>query len=286
MNTWLSIVWAVDPQILELGPIRLRWYGLLFATGFLLGYLITQRVFKREQKPEAWLDSLLLTMVLATLVGARLGHVFFYEWEVYSQQPWRIPFIWEGGLASHGAAIGLFIALAIWSRRVSKLSAFWVMDRLAMSVALGGAFIRLGNLMNHEIVGKPADLPWAFRFMRYAEVMHVPRHPAQLYEALAYLLIAGLLALLYWGTQARLREGLLTGLFLVLIFTARLLLEFTKIPQENISDPTLTRWLEILNMGQWLSLPLIVAGLGCVFRALSRPPAPDPMPVSSEHEKN
>ncbi|GAB4423946.1 MAG: prolipoprotein diacylglyceryl transferase [Bacteroidia bacterium] len=260
------IRWTADPVIFSLGPVSVRWYGLLFASGFALGYWIMQRVVRREHQPERWLDTLLGLMILGTLLGARLGHVFFYAWDYYRAHPGEILMIWQGGLASHGAAIGLFLAFWVFSRYVSKLPMTWVMDRMAMCVAFGGFFIRMGNLFNHEIVGAPTDLPWGFVFTLYpGDALPIPRHPSQLYEALAYLAIGGWLLWRYLRTRDSLRAGLLTGYFLVLGFAARFAIEFVKADQEAFEADM------ALNMGQWLSIPLVLLGLFMILRAYRQP---------------
>ncbi|MEM9986854.1 MAG: prolipoprotein diacylglyceryl transferase [Bacteroidota bacterium] len=261
------ITWTVDPELLNFWIIHIRWYGLLFACGFAIGYYITQRVFQAEKLPEEWLDYLLLVLVLGTIAGARLGHVFFYQWDYYQDNLVEIPMIWKGGLASHGGAIGIFTGLWLFSRYVSKKPILWASDRLAMSVALTGCMIRLGNLMNHEIVGAPTEVAWAFIFTRY-EAEPVPRHPSQLYEAIAYLLIFIILFWCYWRTDLKQRLGYLTGLFFVLIFGARFLIEFVK-------EVQVSKELEMtLNLGQWLSIPLILIGLYLMFRPKVLAPSP------------
>jgi prolipoprotein diacylglyceryl transferase len=254
------ITWTVSPEIVTLGPITLRWYGLLFATGFAIGYFLTRQVFRREGESEATLDTLLWFLVLSAIIGARLGHVFFYGWDYYSQHLIDIPMVWKGGLASHGGGIGVFIALWLYSRFVIHRPMLWITDRIAMSVSLTGMFIRLGNLMNHEIVGAPTNVPWAFLFTRF-ESNPIPRHPAQLYEALAYLLIFACLFYLFWRTKAPEYRGLITGLVLVLIFVARFLIEYLKEVQEPW-ELGLT-----LNMGQQLSIPMILAGIALIIYA-------------------
>ena len=258
----LHITWDVDPILFELGPIAVRWYGLLFAAAFLIGYYIMQNILKREELPQDWMDSLLLYMMFGTVLGARFGHVFFYQWDYYQDHLGEILQIWKGGLASHGAAIGIIAALWLWSRRVSKKPLLWVLDRIVITVALASAFIRTGNLMNHEIVGSPWDGPWAFLFMRggFAEV--VPRHPAQIYEALAYLGLFMILAAMYFRGSAGQKRGLLFGLFLTYTFTARFFIEFVKADQVAFEQGM------TLNMGQILSIPMVAVGLVFVVRAM------------------
>lgn len=258
----LQITWDVDPILFELGPIAVRWYGLLFAAAFLIGYYIMQNILKREELPQDWMDSLLLYMMFGTVLGARFGHVFFYQWDYYQDNLIEILQIWKGGLASHGAAIGIILALWLWSRRVSKRPLLWVLDRIVITVALASAFIRTGNLMNHEIVGSPWDGPWAFMFLRagYAEI--VPRHPAQIYEALAYLALFITLAVLYHRTSVGQKRGFLFGLFLVFTFTARFFIEFVKSDQVAFEEGMM------LNMGQILSIPMALVGVFFIARAM------------------
>jgi phosphatidylglycerol:prolipoprotein diacylglycerol transferase len=260
------ISWNPDPEIFSLGPLTVRYYGLLFAMAFLSGYYIIERMFKREDIPEMWLDKLFLYVVIATVVGARLGHVFFYGWDYYSQNPGEILAIWHGGLASHGAAIGILVAIYYYSKKVSKKPMLWIFDRLVVSIALAGVFIRLGNLMNSEIVGQVADVPWAFWFQRVDPETITPRHPTQIYEALAYLGTFVYLMFLYWKTNARLRQGLLFGVFLIGIFASRFVIEFVKADQEAFEAGM------VINMGQILSIPFVVAGLYYVNKAIKRGP--------------
>ncbi|MEN8116547.1 MAG: prolipoprotein diacylglyceryl transferase [Bacteroidota bacterium] len=263
INLLSFIHWNVNPEIFSLGPLSIRWYGLLFASGFLIGYYIGERMLKSENVNSKWLDSLFFYLIIATIVGARLGHVFFYGWEYYSQNPKEIIMIWHGGLASHGGAIGILIALYIHSRIVTKRTVFWTLDRVAVPTALVGAFIRTGNLMNSEIYGNETTLPWGFIFERNGEVM--AKHPTQIYEALAYLLAFGILMFLYWRTNSKNRPGLLMGAFFILIFIPRLLIEFIKEDQEAFEAGM------ALNMGQWLSIPFILIGVFFVWRALKKP---------------
>jgi phosphatidylglycerol:prolipoprotein diacylglycerol transferase len=172
-DLFAAINWNASPEIFSLGPLTVRWYGLLFAAGFLAGLYIVRQMFEAENEPEPWLDKIFMYMVIGAIVGARLGHVFFYDWDYYSQHLSEIPAVWKGGLASHGGAIGIIIALWIFSARTAKRSVLWVLDRVVVPTALAGCFIRLGNLMNSEIVGKPTDIAMGFRF---------PRHEVDLWE--------------------------------------------------------------------------------------------------------
>ena len=257
------IHWNVSPEIFHLGPLSIRWYGLLFASGFLIGYYIGERMLKSENVPQKWIDSLFFYLIIATVIGARLGHVFFYGWDYYSQHPEEIIMVWHGGLASHGGVLGILVAIFIYSKKVTKRSMLWTLDRIAVPVALTAAFIRTGNLMNSEIYGVQTTLPWGFIFERNGET--VAKHPTQIYEALAYLLTFLVMSLMYWKTKAKNKEGLLIGVFFIMIFGARFLIEFIKEDQEAF-ESTMS-----LNMGQWLSIPLILFGIFLVVRSFKIP---------------
>lgn len=257
------IHWNVSPEIFNLGPLSVRWYGLLFASGFLIGYYIGENMLRSENVPQKWIDSLFFYIIIATILGARLGHVFFYGWEYYSQNPGEILMVWQGGLASHGGALGIFLALMIHSKVVTKRNVFWTIDRIIVPTALVAAFIRLGNLMNSEIYGVETSLPWGFVFERNNEV--VAKHPTQLYEALAYLITFGVLVYLYRKTRSKYKEGLISGVFFIMVFSARFFIEFIKEDQEAFEAGM------ALNMGQWLSIPFVLGGIFLVVRALKRP---------------
>lgn len=251
------VTWDVSSLIFSIGSISVRWYGVLFAMSFAVGYVIMLRFFRKEKLPEALLDKLSMYMLLATVIGARLGHVFFYEWSYYSHHLGEILMVWKGGLASHGAAIGILSALYFFARS-SKRTYFWTLDRIVIVVALSGFFIRTGNLMNSEIYGKLTDLPWGFIFVRDGESL--PRHPTQIYEALCYLAIFLYLYNYYYRKNGAPREGYMFGFFLTALFTVRFILEFLKEPQVKFESTM------VLNMGQWLSIPFILAGLFIIFR--------------------
>jgi len=258
--TLASIIWNPSPEIFTLGRLAVRWYGLFFALSFVFGYVILQRVFKKEKVPIPLLDELTTYMIVGTIVGARLGHVFFYEPSWYLAHPWKILEVWEGGLASHGAGIGILLAILIFSR-VRKKPYLWVMDRIVIVVALAGFMIRMGNLMNSEIYGRPTDLPWGFVFLRSTTPGDalLPRHPTQIYEALSYLLIFVFLLWYYYRKQGTPALGRLFGFFLVLVFGMRFLIEFIKEPQVGFERGM------ILNMGQMLSIPFVIAGLALLL---------------------
>lgn len=258
----LNVVWDVSPEIFTVAGFSVRWYGLLFALSFFLGYLVMLKIFMREQVPVKLLDELTTWMIVGTVVGARLGHVFFYEPEWYLAHPVKIFKVWEGGLASHGAGIGIVLALIIFSRLRNK-PFLWVIDRIVITVALAGFLIRMGNLMNSEIYGNPTNLPWGFLFVRSTTPADglVPRHPTQIYEGLSYLLIFILLWWLYCRKKGQPAPGLLFGLFLVLVFGMRFVIEFIKEPQVGFEQGM------ALNMGQLLSVPFVLAGIYFIFRA-------------------
>lgn len=262
------ITWNVNPELFS-GFVTVRWYGLMFAIGFLVGYEIVARMFKHEGAPERWLGILLIYVVIATIVGARLGHVFFYEWDVYRADPIKILYIWEGGLASHGGTVAIIIAVILFSVFVTKKSPLWTFDRLVIAIALVGGLIRLGNLFNSEIFGTATDLPWGFMFVRSCEWHELYEgqavHPTQIYEALCYFALFGLLMWMYWKKNAEERPGLILGVFFIGIFLPRFLIEFIKNDQVA-REATMT-----LNIGQQLSIPFILLGVFLVIYAMMRP---------------
>lgn len=270
------ITWTANPELFS-GFVSVRWYGLMFAIGFWVGFEIVWRIFRHEGAPESWVQKLLIYVVIATIIGSRLGHVFFYDWAYYKDHLLEIFKIWEGGLASHGGTLGIIVAIFIYSHNVTKRSALWTFDRLVVPVAFVGALIRLGNLMNHEIFGSTTSLPWGFRFvvnlhswMNGAEpIFTAPSHPTQLYEALCYLVLFGICMWLYWKRNAQRRPGLIFGVFLFVLFASRFVVEYVK----NVQEP----W-EIglrqacgMDMGQLLSIPFIIIGIVLAIRALLRP---------------
>ena len=270
------IVWNANPDLLSLGPFTVRWYGLMFAIGFWLGYNILGRIYRHEGAPEKWLGILLLWVVGATIVGARLGHVFFYEWSYYSAHPADILKVWEGGLASHGGTLAIILAVILYSVFTTKKSPIWTFDRLVIPVALVGGMIRIGNLMNSEIFGTATDLPWGFMFVRSAQWHRMYEgmacHPTQLYEAFCYFALFALLMWMYWRKNAETRPGLIFGVFFIGIFLPRFLIEFIKNDQVGF-EASMT-----LNMGQLLSIPFVLAGVFLVIRAMCRPKVDIPFP--------
>ncbi len=251
------INWNVSPDIFSIGPITIRWYGLLFAMSFIVGYQIMVIIFKRENKSEHDLNDLVWYMILGTVLGARLGHCLFYNPDYYLSHPLEILQIWKGGLASHGAGIGIITALILYTRKKKEISFLWIMDRVVITVALSGFFIRLGNLFNSEIIGKPTNGNWGFVFV---SVDNIPRHPAQLYEAIAYLLIFIFLLSFYFRVKGKFKNGLLFGMFLVSIFGFRFFVEFLKEIQSPFEQNL------FLNLGQLLSIPFVILGIYFLFR--------------------
>lgn len=302
MTQALHMVWNPSEGI-DLGFFVIRYYSLMFVVAFGLGWYIMKKIFDRENEAIEKLDSLFIWTVLATLLGARLGHVFFYDWEYFSNHPSEIllPFKFSPtfeftgfqGLASHGAAIAIVIAMYFFSKNVMKRPMLWVLDRVVIPVASGAIFVRLGNFFNSEIVGKITDFPLGIKFVRdqYTareamqatnisnpnEAFHaistnpqfnsllqqVPaKHPAQLYEAVGYVFVFAILFFLYWKTNVRERMGYLFGMFLVLLWSVRFLVEFIKESQGGFEE-----YLGLFSTGQWLSIPFIIVGLYFIFNS-------------------
>jgi prolipoprotein diacylglyceryl transferase len=258
--------WNVDPVIVMItDSFPLKYYGALFACGLLLGYFIVRNVYKRENLPLDNLDSLLVYVIVGTILGARLGHCFFYEPSYFLQHPIEIllpiqkvagvyKFVGYQGLASHGGSIGVLIAMFLYCRKY-KVKLLWLLDKMAIGVPVTGAFIRLGNFMNSEIYGKPTNGNWGVVFQRDDMI---PRHPTQLYEAFAYLLIFIIVLYLYNSKKIKKADGLVFGSFLTLMFVARFIIEFFKENQESFENNM------IINMGQILSIPFVLIGLALI----------------------
>ena len=257
------INWNVNPEIIRFGFIAVRWYGLLFASGFLVGAAIGHWIFKRENKSSDSLDRVILYMLIGTVIGARLGEVLFYNPSYYFSHPLEIFKIWKGGLASHGAGIGLLLALYFYSKRSKDQSYVWILDRASITIALGCALIRIGNLFNSEIIGIPTRGNFGFVFER---IDLLPRHPAQLYESAAYLLIFLLLLLLYVKNTAFKQPGLMTGICLTTMLSARFVLEFYKENQVQFETGM------VFNMGQILSIPMFCLGIFIIIKYAKRKP--------------
>lgn len=276
MNLLLSIHWNANPELFSLGPISIRWYGMMFALGFLFGFSILTRMFKYEGSDPIWVEKLFVYVIIATIVGARLGHVFFYGWEYYSKHLIEIflpiakgengyKFVGFQGLASHGGAFGIILAVWLFSKQVTKRPILWTLDRLIVPIALVGAMIRTGNLMNSEIYGVATNLPWGFIFDRNNET--IAKHPTMIYEALCYLITFGILMYCYYKKKnLKDRTGFLTGVFFIGVFLTRFLIEFIKEDQEAFESGM------ALNMGQILSIPFVLAGIWLIYHALTHPP--------------
>ncbi len=258
----LQISWDVNPEIFRLGSFAVRWYGLFWAMSFYLGYEIFARILRQEKMSLKLADSLLIYFAVGSIVGARLGHCFFYDFDYYSQNLIEVLYIWQGGLASHGGAIGILIALYLFQRKIKERSFLWLLDRLVIPIALGAFFIRMGNLMNSEIYGVETTLPWGFIFEGRGEVF--PKHPTQIYEGLTYLLLFFSLLWMYWKKRTVLPTGFMTAFFAIVMFVARFLIEFIKEPQSAFEESM------VLNMGQILSIPVVVAGFIMMWFALKR----------------
>jgi len=266
----LFIEWNADPTIITLLGFPIRWYGLCFAFAFLAGFQVVSYMFKKEGRPVEQADQLLIYTMVGTVVGARMGHYFFYEFPLLLVDPVRFfiqmitpPF---SGLASHGADIGLFTAFYLYTKKNKGQSYLYVTDRIVIAAALSGFFIRFGNLMNSEIIGKPTDMPWGFKFMRDYEfnpsglaAFVVPRHPSQLYEALSCLLLFFILLYLWKLKKGKTQEGFLTGVFMIFVFTLRFFYEFLKENQSSFENGL------TLNMGQILSIPAVLFGIGVLW---------------------
>ncbi len=247
--------WNVTPEIFTFGQFSVRWYGLLFASSFFFGYLIMKKIFEREQISLETLDQLSIYMLLGTILGARLGHVLFYQPDYYIHHLEEVLQVWKGGLASHGAALGILISLYLFSKKTKK-PYLWILDRIVIVVAIGGFFVRMGNLMNSEIVGRVTKVPWAFIFEREIQYLgDAPRHPTQLYEGLAYLLLFSILIWMYFKKNLGKQSGVIFGVFLICLFSARFIIEFFKDVQVQFEQNM------ILNMGQILSIPFVLLGI-------------------------
>ncbi|GGB86626.1 prolipoprotein diacylglyceryl transferase [Flavobacterium suaedae] len=311
MTHALSFVWNPSEGI-DLGFFMIRYYSLMFVVAFGLGWYIMKKIFEREGESMENLDKLFIYTLIATLLGARLGHVFFYDWDYFSQHPAEIllPFRWNdngdfeftgfAGLASHGAAIAIILFMIYYSKKIIHRPLLWILDRVVIPVTSGGIFVRIGNFMNSEILGKETSesLPTAVKFIRgednlnkyqamkvtnvkdynkaydliekdpqFADTLaNIPfRHPAQLYEAAGYVIVFLIIYYMYWKTDARKRRGLIFGVFLVLLWTVRFLVEFVKQSQGGFEGEN-----PILLTGQWLSIPFILAGIYLIFTSKNK----------------
>jgi phosphatidylglycerol---prolipoprotein diacylglyceryl transferase len=267
-----AITWDFNPEIFSIGNHSVRWYGLMFALAFFTGYLIFKRYLRADKLTSEMVDSLLVHIAIGAIVGARLGHCLFYEPDYFLRHPLQILMVWKGGLASHGGIIGLLIALWLYIRKY-KIPFLWLMDRIAIVVALGNAFIRIGNFFNSEIYGLPTNVPWGVEFVRDrlydsntgALLPTVPRHPTQLYEALSYILIFVASFVFYRKRNMEIRDGFIFSFSMIAQFGARFLIEFLK--NDQVAFEAGMRF----NMGQLLSLPFIFAGIGLIIWTKAKP---------------
>jgi len=262
------VTWKINPVAFTFPFIKIHWYGITFATGFIIGEWIIKKIWRQEKLDMVWFDKLFLYVVISTIIGARLGHCLFYNPSYYLFHPFEITKIWRGGLASHGGTIGIIIAVWVYSKKITHRSMLWTFDRLVVPIGFVAALIRLGNLMNHEIYGYPTNVPWAFRFVKNFPVRNVnpiftpPSHPTQLYEAFFYVLTACMCLWMYWKREDHKYPGLIFGVFLIGIFLSRFFIEFYK----NVQEPFEKHML--LNMGQLLSIPFIIAGMWFTYKGL------------------
>ena len=266
----LVVTWDVNPALFHLGSFEVRYYGVLWAVALGISAYIFHHIMIREGLSEKTFDSVFWFGVISSVLGSRLGHCLFYDPGYYLTHPVEILDIRQGGMASHGAAVGLLIGLWLFSRK-NKLPYIWSLDRISIVVAISGVAVRLGNLMNSEIYGTVTSLPWGFIFVRDGETL--PKHPTQIYEALCYLVLFVILLWMYYKKDlARRRPGVMFGFFLIILFGTRFLIEFIKNPQVDFEQNM------VLNMGQLLSIPFIVAGVVILWRALKQAPlTPSPL---------
>lgn len=282
MIDFLSVTWDFNPVFFSIGGIEVRYYGLMWVLAILIGAKFFDNFCKREGLPSSVSESIFMYGTLATILGARIGHCLFYEPEYYLHAPWAIITEFRnGGLASHGAAVGLLLGLWLFSRR-NKLPYIWSLDRIMIPVGIGGAFVRLGNLFNSEIFGTQTSLPWGFMFLRSAkwnnEFAPAACHPTQIYEALCYLVTFAILMVLYYRHDtARRRPGILFGVGLIGVFLTRFFIEFIKTEQESFEQGM------AFYMGQWLSVPFIVLGIYMIYRGMHSAPLDVVKPVKSKH---
>ncbi|QBF82085.1 prolipoprotein diacylglyceryl transferase [Shewanella maritima] len=257
-------VWNVDPVLLSLGPLKVHWYGVLFATAIAAGFMVMKHIYKRENLPVESLDDLLMYCVVGIIVGARLAHCLFYDPDFYLSNPIKILYIWEGGLASHGGGLGAILALFYYHKKM-QLPFLFLLDRLAIATAIFGFFVRMANFVNSEILGEPTNSAFGIVFAR---IDSVARHPAQLYEAIAYLTSFAVLYCVYRFTSLKQKHGGIFGLFLLLIFSARWAIEAVKVSQTAYQE-------QFLTTGQALSVPFLAVGIVLFARALFVAAKPD-----------
>ena len=281
--TFLKIDWSPNEIFLNLGPLAIHWYSVMFIIAFSLGYYIIKKIYLNENKSIELIEPLFIYIVLGTLIGARLGEVFFYNWDYFQNNLIEIflpikkdisssllfgiidgwKFVGYRGLASHGATIGIIISMFIYKSKFKYDSVLWIFDRIVIPIAIGGMFVRIGNFFNSEIVGNYTESNFGVVFLNRGEIF--PRHPAQLYEAMGYLLLFVLLWQLYWKTNFKNNKGFLFGLFLICLFSIRVLVEYVKESQGGFEE-----YLGILSTGQWLSIPFILIGITLMIYSRKR----------------
>ena len=262
----------LNEKFISIGPISVYWYSLMFLLAFILGYYLLKKIYIKENKNIELLDPFLVHMVLGTIIGARLGEVFFYNWDYFKDNlleiflPFKINgFEWEfigfRGLSSHGATIGIIISIIIYKIKYKYDSVLWIFDRLVIAVALGGTLVRLGNFFNSEIVGIFTNSSYGVIFLNRGETL--PRHPAQLYEAFGYIILFLILTIIYNKTRMKDKRGFIFGFFLMFLFSVRFIVEYVKESQGGLEEQ-----FGILSTGQWLSIPFIIFGIGLMVKSL------------------
>ena len=266
--------WAPSETIFKIGSFGLHYYSLMFVIAFAVGFYMMRKFYRHEKVSEEYLEPLFVFTIVGTLLGARLGEVFFYNWDYYQNNlaeillpikitPDGIEFTGYRGLARHGAAIGIITSLYLYQRKYTYKPLLWILDRLGITVAFAGIFIRIGNFFNSEIVGLYSNSDFGVVFLNRGEVL--PRHPVQLYESFGYLIVFLILRHLYWNTNRKDQTGYLFGAFFVLLFGVRFIAEFVKESQGGFETS-----LGLLSTGQWLSIPLILIGFYLILRAQSK----------------
>ena len=286
------VTWNVDPELFTVLGREIRWYGLLWVIGLIVAVIIVQRIFDNEKHPEKWFDSLFVYMMFGIILGARLGHCLFYEPVYYLSNPLEILKIWEGGLASHGGVIGIIIAVWLYSKKVTKKSMLWTFDRVIVPTGFTAAFIRLGNLMNHEIYGGPTSEPWGFRFIENlpywkagaAPIYTDPSHPTQIYEAIIYLIVFAVTMYMFFKTNAKYKQGLTLGVAMIMIFLSRFFIEYLKNVQ--VQSEIAMRESTGLILGQWLSIPFVLWGVWLVWNALRKSKQKEEVAIETNEDQS
>ncbi len=286
------VTWNVDPELFTVFGREIRWYGMLWVIGLIVAVFIVQRIFDNEKHPDKWFDSLFVYMMFGIILGARLGHCLFYEPVYYLSNPLEILKIWEGGLASHGGVIGIIIAVWLYSKKVTKKSMLWTFDRVIVPTGFTAEFIRLGNLMNHEIYGGPTNEPWGFRFIENipywkagaAPIYTDPSHPTQIYEAIIYLIVFAVTMYMFFKTNAKYKQGLTLGVAMIMIFLSRFFIEYIKLVQ--VDSEEVLRQNTGLILGQWLSIPFVLWGVWLVWNALKKSKQKEEVAIKTKKDQS